>query len=198
MAEQSKSERVENIKTVTVVAIDDTKKLITVSSGNGRVVIDADDYWYSLGNFDIGTKFDMVCTYAPLALQYFYKLYPLGSVKGSPAWIENYIKNPRQDAVVKNFWYFDYNRHTHIECWSPVWKNVILVENGHVPLRYLDVITLERWGKGPYYNYSFIKNKTFEEETKTVINNKLLAGFSEELRNTILSRSEEILRSNQK
>ena len=195
MAEQSKSERVENIKTVTVVAIDDTKKLITVSSGTGRVVIDADDYWYSLGNFDIGTKFDMVCTYAPLALQYFYKLYPLGSVKGSPAWIENYIKNPRQDAVVKNFWYFDDNQCTHIECWSPVWKDFVFEVKEHIPLRYHDVITIKGFGKGSYY---FVKNKTFEEETKAVIDNKLLAGFSEESRNTILSRSEEILRSNQK
>ena len=181
------------VMTATVIAIDDKEKLITVScTGHGRVVIDADDYWYSLGDFDIGTKFDMVCDM--LALRYLYRLYPLGSVKGSPAWMENFIKNPEQDAVVKNFWYFDENKRTHIECWSPVWKNIEFTEAGHVPLRYNDVITVKRCNENPY-NYRVVKNKTLEEETKAVIDNKLLAGFTEGMRNVVLSRSEEILHS---
>lgn len=115
-----------------------------------------------------------------------YGFYQLGSLLDSPARKEeeqrkikkimNFINQPRQDAVVKDYWYFDHNERTHVKCWNPVWKEIEFESYNHIPLRYNDVISLEKDGDS---GYRFIENKTLKEETNNVINNVLLRDFDE-------------------
>ena len=88
----------------------------------------------------------------------------------------SFINQPRQDSVVKDYWYFSNNQRTHVKCWNPVWKEIEFDSYNHIPLRYNDVITVEKDGDS---DYRFIKNKTLEEETSSVINNVLLRDFDE-------------------
>lgn len=100
--------------------------------------------------------------------------------------IDALINNPRQDAVVLDYYYIDNNCRTYIRCWTPVWKEIEFNASDHIPLRYNDVITIEKLESGRYY---VVENKTLTEENEKVIKNKLLAGFTDAEVNRLLFAS---------
>ena len=100
--------------------------------------------------------------------------------------IDALINNPRQDAVVLDYYYIDNNCRTYIRCWTPVWKEIEFNTSDHIPLRYNDVITIEKLESGRYY---VVENKTLTEEKEKVIKNKLLAGFTDAEVNRVLCAS---------
>lgn len=163
-------------------------KSLTIQSEWGTITIERGKNWD--GGIDwegkwcqglgVGDKVDLI------QFGERYGFYMLGSLLDSPARgedeqrktkkIMSFINQPRQDSVVKDYWYFSNNQRTHVKCWNPVWKEIEFDSYNHIPLRYNDVITVEKDGDS---DYRFIKNKTLEEETSSVINNVLLRDFDE-------------------
>ncbi len=163
-------------------------KSLTIQSELGTITIERGKNWD--GGIDwegkwcqglgVGDKVDLI------QFGERYGFYMLGSLLDSPARgeeeqrktkkIMSFINQPRQDSVVKDYWYFSNNQRTHVKCWNPVWKEIEFDSYNHIPLRYNDVITVEKDGDS---DYRFIKNKTLEEETSSVINNVLLRDFDE-------------------
>ncbi|MBP9999629.1 MAG: hypothetical protein KBT14_02960 [Proteobacteria bacterium] len=149
----------------------------------------------------IGDKVDILCTHKTDTPQKpLYGFYTLGSLLSSPArdsravarneQLMNFIENPKQEAVVIDYWYFNNPFHTetpatHIKCWSPVWKNIEFDNYEHIPLRHNDIIVIEKIFSNTL-DYYVIENKTLTQERQRIINDVLLCDFNDVERQKIL------------
>lgn len=144
-----------------------------------------------------------------------YGFYALGSLLNSPARaskevvaqnnkIMDFINQPKQEAIVIDYWYFDDNNHsfakkchygcaqaTHIKCWGTVWKEVEFNTHSHIPLRYNDVIIIEKLLSGiKPFDYQVVENKTLREERQKIVDNVLLRDFNNIERQKLLQYKE--------
>ncbi|MFQ6778359.1 MAG: hypothetical protein ACLRFI_03665 [Alphaproteobacteria bacterium] len=101
----------------------------------------------------------------------------------------NFVENPKQEAVVIDYWYFnnkdtyyDGRPATHIKCWSPVWKEIAFDTYSHFPLRYNDIIVIKKIPFG----YDIVENKTLTQERQQIIKDVLLRDFNDVERQKIL------------
>ena len=111
--------------------------------------------------------------------------------------LRDFIDQEKQDAVVTGCMQFQptgFNENrTHVECWSPVWKEIEF-DTHRIDVRRGDRLTLTRTKKAntSQYDYYIKENHSVKQIIQNVGINEILKDFNEAERNKILILADQI------